>query len=145
MSATFFIDTNVFVYAVAEDSAYQAGAAETMEALGAGTASAVTSATVIEELWHLELRGRLPGLDGAADAAFTLMRPVLAVTDEIVAVAFTLKAANLGANDRIHAATCATHGIEMMLTADRGFDSVPGLRRVDPADQSEVRALLARS
>jgi predicted nucleic acid-binding protein len=144
MSAAFFIDTNVFVYAVAEDSAYQAGSAETMEALGAGMASAATSATVIEELWQLELRGRLAGLDGAADAAFTLMRPVLAVTDEIVAAAFALKAGGLGANDRIHAATCAAHGIRTMLTADRGFDSVPGLRRVDPADLPEVRTLLAR-
>jgi hypothetical protein len=31
-----------------------------------------------------------------------------------------------------------------MLTADRGFDGAPGLRRVDPADLPEVRALLRR-
>lgn len=145
MSAAFFIDTNVFVYAVAEDSPYLAAAAETMEALGAGRASAVTSVTVIEELWHHELRGRLPGLDGAADAAFTLMRPVLAVTEEIVAAAFDLKVRGLGANDRIHVATCHANGIDTVLTADRAFDDAPGLRRVDPADLAEVRTLLARA
>jgi predicted nucleic acid-binding protein len=145
MSGPFFIDTNVFVYAVAEESPYLAGAAATMEALGAGTASAVTSVSVVEELWHHELRGRPTGLDGAADAAFSLMRPVLAVTDEIVAAALDLKVRGLGANDRIHVATCHAHGIETVLTADRGFDAAPGLRRVDPADLSEVRTLLARS
>jgi len=145
MSAAFFIDTNVFVYAVAEESPYLAGATATMEALGAGTASAVTSVTVMEELWHHELRGRLPGLDGAADASFSLLRPVLPVTDEIVAAAFDLKVKRLGANDRIHVATCHAHGIDTILTADRGFDAAPGLRRVDPADLPEVRTLLARS
>jgi predicted nucleic acid-binding protein len=145
VNAAFFIDTNIFVYAVAEESPHQAGAAATIEALGAGTASAVTSVTVIEELWHLELRGRVPGLDGVADAAFTLMRPVLAVTDEVVEAAFRLKVAGLDANDRIHVATCQAHGISTVLTAERGFDAVPGLRRVDPADLPEVRTLLARS
>jgi predicted nucleic acid-binding protein len=100
---------------------------------------------VIEELWHLELSGRVPGLDGVAEAAFLLMRPVLAVTDEVVAAAFELEATGLGANPRIHVATCQVHGIPTVLTADRGFDAVPGLRRVDPADLPEVRTLLARS
>jgi uncharacterized protein len=145
MSGAFFIDTNVFVYAVADDSPYQGGAIETMEALGAGRTAAVTSATVIEELWHQELRGRLAGLDGAADATFTLMRPVLAVTDEIIAAALELKVRGLGANDRVHVATCHANGIDTVLTADRGFDAAPGLRRVDPADLPEVRTLLARS
>jgi predicted nucleic acid-binding protein len=146
MSAAFFIDTNVFVYAVAEDSPYQAAATETMEALGAGRASAAaTSVTVIEELWHQELRGRIPGLEGAAESVFTLLRPVLAVTEEIVAAALDLKVRGLGANDRIHIATCHANGIDTILTADRAFDAAPGLRRVDPADLPEVRTLLARS
>jgi predicted nucleic acid-binding protein len=143
VSAPFFVDTNVFVYAVAEDSPYQAGAAATMEAIGAGRASAVTSVTVIEELWHQELRGRLPGLDGAAEAAFVLMRPVLDVTGEVLDRAFDLKVRGLGANDRIHVATCLVNGLDTVLTADRAFDSAPGLRRVDPADLAEVRRLLA--
>lgn len=146
MSTAFFIDTNVFVYAVAEDSPYQAAAAETMEALGAGRAlAAATSVTVIEELWHQELGGKIPGLDGAADSVFTLLHPVLALTEEIVAAAFELPVRGLGANGRILVATCHANGIDTILTADRAFDSAPGLRRVDPADLPEVRTLLARA
>ena len=144
MSAAFFIDTNVFVYAVRE-SEQQAGAAATLEALGAGRARAVTSTAVVEELWHLELSGRIPELTGGTDAIFTLLRPILSVTDEIVAAAFDVKVHGLGANDRVHVATCQVNGIDTMLSADRGFDAAPGLRRVDPADLPEVRTLLARS
>lgn len=140
-AAGFFIDTDVLVYA-ASDSPYQAGSAAVVRALGAGTVAAATSTAVIEELWHLELSGRVPGIEGIAEAAFTLLRPVLAVTDEVVAAAFDLKVSGVGANDRIHVATCLVHGIPAVLTADRGFDAVPGIRRVDPADLGAVRALL---
>jgi predicted nucleic acid-binding protein len=136
-----FVDTNVFVYA-ASNSPYQKGSAAVIEALGVGALAAVTSTAVIEELWHLELGGRIPGMDGVAEAAFTLMRPVLAVTDEIVAAAFELPGAALGANDRIHVATCHVYGIGAVLTADRGFDAAPDIRRIDPADLRAVQALL---
>jgi uncharacterized protein len=142
MSRSFFVDANVFVYAVRE-SDFQPGSAATLEAIGAATTSAVTSSAVIEELWHLELSGRVPGLDGVAEAAFTLMRPVLPVTDEAVATAFGLVVDKLGANGRIHLATCLVNGIATVLTADQAFDDVPGVRRVDPADLSQVRTLLS--
>lgn len=144
MSAAFFIDTNVFVYAVRESDA-QAGAAATLAALGAGTTSAVTSAAVLEELWHLELRGRIPELQGVTEAVYTLLRPVLDVTDEIMATALGIEVKELGANDRVHLATCMANDVPTILSGDRGFDAAPGIRRVDPADLSEVRMLLARS
>lgn len=140
-SEAVFVDTNVFVYA-ASDSPYQKGSAAVVEALGAGSIAAATSAAVIEELWHLELSGRVPGLGGIAEAVFTLMRPVLAITDDILAVAFELAAPSLGANDRVHVATCHVHGIPAVLTADRGFEAAPGVRRIDPADFPAVQALL---
>jgi predicted nucleic acid-binding protein len=144
MSTAFFIDTNVFVYAVRE-SEQQAGAAATLEALGAGRARAVTSTAVVEELWHLELSDRIPELAGGTEAIFTLLRPILSVTDEIVAAAFEVNVRGLGANDRMHVATCQLNDIGTILTADRAFDAAPGLRRVDPADLPEVHTLLARS
>jgi len=136
-----FLDTNVFLYA-GSDSPYRKGSALVVGALGDGALVAATSAAVIEELWHLELSGRIPGLDGVTRAAFQLMRPVLAVTDDIVAAALELAPSKLGANDRIHVATCHAHGIPTVLTADRAFDTAPDLRRIDPADLPAVEALL---
>lgn len=143
-SAPFFIDTNVFVYAVRESDA-QPGALATLAALGSGSTTAVTSTAVLEELWHLELKGRIPELGGATDAIYTLLRPVLGVTDEILKAALQVQVSTLGANDRVHLATCRANGVSTILSGDRGFDHAPGLRRVDPADLAEVRMLLARS
>ncbi len=144
MSAPFFIDTNVFVYAVRESEA-QPGAAATLDALGSGSTTAVTSTAVLEELWHLELKGRIPELAGVTEAVFTLLRPVLGVTDEILEAAFRLRVGGLGANDRVHLATCLANGVSTILSGDRGFDAASRLHRVDPADLPEVRTLLARS
>lgn len=144
MSTPFFIDTNVFVYAIRLSDA-QPGAAAVLAALGSGSTTAVTSTAVLEELWHLELKGRIPELAGATDAVYTLLRPVLGVTDEIMGAALQVDVSELGANDRVHLATCRANDVSVILSGDRGFDSAPGLRRVDPADLPEVRTLLARS
>jgi predicted nucleic acid-binding protein len=85
---------------------------------------------VIEELYHLELRGRVP--PGLAHDAFTLLRPLLEVTDDAVAAALALVADGLGAADRLHVGVCRAHGVETIATADRGFDGIPGLYRLDP-------------
>jgi len=38
----------------------------------------------------------------------------------------------VGARDCVHAATALSYGIEAIVTSDKAFDSVPGLRRIDP-------------
>jgi predicted nucleic acid-binding protein len=38
----------------------------------------------------------------------------------------------LGVRDAVHAATALHNDIERILTADRVFDGIPGITRVDP-------------
>ncbi|HEX9122045.1 MAG TPA: PIN domain-containing protein [Actinomycetota bacterium] len=64
-------------------------------------------------------------------------------TDEAFRAALALRAPRLGPADRLHAATCLTQGIEVIVSADAGFDGVRGLRRVDPLDAKALRRLLA--
>ena len=72
-----------------------------------------------------------------------MFAPVLAVTDEIFGRALALAApGNLGANDRVHAATCLVMDIPVIVTADVGFDDVTGIRRVDPLDLEKLGPLL---
>jgi len=140
---TFFLDANVFVYA-ATPSDYREPCMEILAAVAHGAVDGRTSTAVVEEVWHLELSGRVGDLDGLARQTFTVMTPLLAVTDEIVGVALGLEAAALGANDRIHAATCITHGIERLVSADTDFDGLgPRLGRVDPLDRRALDRLLA--
>ena len=121
-----FIDTNVLVYAAAGD----AGALALLQGASALRRDVATSSTVIEELHRLELRGRVPA--GLARDTFTLLRPLLEVTDDAVATALALDSAGLGAADRLHVGVCRAHGIDTIATADRAFDGIPGLHRLDP-------------
>lgn len=110
-----------------------------MEAIATGLAAGTTSPAVIEEVWHLELSGRLPGLEGQARDARTTFGTLLAIDDEVLDIAFGLELDGdrlPGANDRVHAATCLRYGIETIVSADGGFDAVPQLRRVDPLDRA---------
>lgn len=114
-----------------------------MLALGEGGATGRTSSAVLEEVWHLELSGRVHGLDGLAARTHALMRPLLIVTDAVVDRALALDAPRLGANDRLHAATCLVNGLATIVSADADFDGLEAPRRVDPLDAAEVDRLLA--
>ena len=137
MSATVFLDTNVFI-----DALEHASALRLLVAAEAGTLAARSSVTVVEELWHLELSGRVPGLEGIAARARDLLAPVLELSHGTLVRAMRLEGGRLGANDRVIAATCFEHLIETIVSADRGFDDLPLLRRVDPRDAGAVEALL---
>lgn len=142
--ASAFLDTNVFVYIADPSSPCCAGSRRVTAAIADGGLGAATSVSVIEELWHLEMSGRVPGLVGAARAAHALLAPVVAVTHETIAIALGLEAPTaMGANDRVIAAACSQGGIDVIVSADRAFDGLPGLRRVDPGDASAVDALLS--
>ena len=40
---------------------------------------------------------------------------------------------NLGGRDAVHAATALQHGLSLIISPDRAFDQVVGIRRLDPA------------
>lgn len=137
---TFFVDANVIAY-TASANPRRLACGEVLDAISEG-ADGLTSTAVIEEVWHLELSGRLGEAAGLALTAYTTFTPLLGVTDETVARALSLDAEHLGANDRIHVATCLENGIDAIVTADDGFDGIHGIRRVDPLDQRALSRLL---
>lgn len=139
---TFFIDANVIVYS-AVDSKYRSACLEILDAVARRSADGKASAAVFEEVWHIELSGRAGDLAGLARRSYTILTPLLPVTDEIVARALALRVARLGANDRIHVSTALANGIDTIVTADADYDRVPGIKRVDPLDHA-ARARLLR-
>lgn len=138
---TFFIDANVIIYSAAP-SDLREPCLEILEAIAKGKAEGRTSSAVLEEVWHVELSGRAGQLNGLAGYGYTLMTPLLPVTDEAFRLALDLDAPDLGANDRLHVGTCMAHGIEVIVSADRGFDAAREVRRVDPLDRQARRRLL---
>jgi predicted nucleic acid-binding protein len=47
----------------------------------------------------------------------------------------------LTVRDAVHAASALSPSIDAILSADRHFDSIPGVERIDPADDAGVRRL----
>lgn len=137
----FFVDANIAIYTRLSGD-YSEPCLEVLSAIATGDADGCTSTAALEEVWHFELSQRAPELAGMTQDAYTILLPLLSVTDEIFRDARALTTAKLGANDRIHAATCMSNGIGTILSADRGFDEVNGLRRVDPLDSAAVAELL---
>lgn len=138
---TFLVDANVIVYS-AVPSDYREHCLELLAAIARGDADGRTSTAVLEEVWHLELSGRAGRLDGLTERAHAVLGPLLPVSDESFKRALALDAPRLGANDRIHVATCLTHAIDTVVSTDRGFDSVGEVRRIDPRDESARAELL---
>jgi predicted nucleic acid-binding protein len=138
----FFVDANVVIYSAVEGP-YRASCLELLAAVAERRAEGRTSTAVVEEIWHIELTGRAGDLAGLADEAYALFTPLLPVTDETVELALSLDGGGLGANDRVHLATCRQNGLDAIVTADTGFDGIRGIRRVDPLDTRALRRLLA--
>ncbi|MDQ3781677.1 MAG: type II toxin-antitoxin system VapC family toxin [Actinomycetota bacterium] len=138
----FFVDANVVVYS-ATAGPYRDSCRELVTAVAEGQADGLTSTSVLEEVWHVELSGKAGAISGLAASAYTIFTPLLPVTDETVSLALHLDSgAALGANDRIHLATCRQHSIDTIVTADADFDGVPGIHRIDPLDRRSMRRLL---
>jgi predicted nucleic acid-binding protein len=137
---SFFVDANVVLYTVV-DGEYRDACTEVLAAIIAG-ADGRTSTAVLEEVWHVERSLRGEGREGLAERAYRIFTPLLPVTDDVFRRAIAIDAPRLGTNDRLHVGTCLANGIDTIITADRDFDSAPGLKRVDPLDERALRRLV---
>ena len=141
----FFVDANIILYAATEDPRSESSLA-LIEAIRDGRAEGRCSPAVLEEVWHLELSGRLGIPGGQTERAAEMFSPLLPVTEEVFRKALTLEAdADIGANDRVHVATCLVNGIETIVSADRDFDRFDEIERIDPADQEAIKRLISGS
>ncbi len=138
---TFFVDANVVIYAWVPGQ-YHGACGEILTAIAAGDADGRTSTSALEEVWHLESTGRAGDITGLTERAYRALAPLLPVTDDAFAAALGLEAPRLDPLDRLHVGTCLVNDIGVIVSADRGFDGVKGIRRVDPLDPRARRKLL---
>ncbi|MFL5796570.1 MAG: type II toxin-antitoxin system VapC family toxin [Actinomycetota bacterium] len=133
-----FIDTGVLMYAAGAAHPLRAPCIRVLELVGADRLEAVTSAEVVQEIFH-----RFTGTPRAAagielaEAALDLFSPVLGVTNDIVRRMPDLarRYPSHTARDLLHVATCLEHGMATIVSPDTDFDSIEELRRISPADE----------
>jgi hypothetical protein len=133
---TVFIDTAVVMYAAGADHHLKEPCQRILTRVADGGLDAVVSVEVVQEILHRFMALRRPE-QGASIARDTLdlFAPVLPVTHAVMRRMPELVEAypDLAARDLLHVATCLQEGISDIVSPDRGFDTVPGIRRIDPA------------
>jgi uncharacterized protein len=132
---TVFVDTAIIMYAGGSDHPLRAPCQRLLERVADGQLEAVTSVEVVQEILHRFTALHRPAV-GATMARDTLdlFAPVLPITHAIMRRMPDLveQHTKLAARDLVHVATCLEEGISDIVSPDRGFDDVPGIRRLAP-------------
>ena len=135
--AVSFVDACVPVYATGGEHRYKASCARILVAIAGGEIEAVTDTEVIQELvyrYHA-IRRQDAGLR-IAGQFMSLVDQVLPVTRQDADLFLELSHTypSLPPRDALHVAVMIGAGIERIVTADRHFDKVREVQRVDPLD-----------
>lgn len=131
------LDTTVLVYAVGYGHPLRDACRSVISAIGAGRLIATTTAEVLQEFTHVRARRR-SRKDAAAlaDAHLDLLGPLLTIEADDLSTGLRLFQTHdaLGSFDAVLAATAMRREhISALVSANRAFAAVPGLRHLDPA------------
>lgn len=142
----FLYDTAVFAYALGGEHRYREPCRRIVDLAGRGQLRGEASADLIQELLHQRLRrtgdrqlAARQALEVAALCKLHEVRP----QDVRRAVQLFATSRRLSARDAVFAALALGRGLEAIVSPDRDFDDVAGLRRIDPADESALMGLLS--
>lgn len=93
----------------------------------------VTDAEVLQEVLHRYVAiNRRDAIQPAFDALLGMVDEVLSIDRRVTerAKEIVLGYSQLSARDALHLAVMEHHGIDQILTFDRGFDGFPGITRL---------------
>ncbi len=131
------IDSAVPLYAVGERGAMQQSCRTILVAIAAGRLDAFASVEMVQEFLFHRLRRTQDAARSVAEARD--LQAVLTVLDFGSSVldaslALVEEVQTVRGRDAVHAATGLVFGIPVLVTLNRAFDQVPGLRRLEPAE-----------
>ena len=119
------------MYLVGEAHPHKFDSQRLLERAVSGNERLVTDAEVLQEILH-----RYTAID-RRDAIQPALAAMLAVVDDVLSITrqdieaardIVLQIRGLSARDAIHAAVMQRHGISTIMTFDRGFAALPGIK-----------------
>jgi predicted nucleic acid-binding protein len=128
-----FVDSNIPMYLVGAPHPHKTDARRWLEELVSGRERLVTDAEVLQEILHRYVSIERPdAIQPAFDALLGVVDEVFGIDQAVVdrAKKIVLGHRGLSARDAVHLAIMQIHGIERILSFDRGFDGVPGITRL---------------
>lgn len=127
------VDSNIPMYLVGADHPHKIDARHLLERSIANSERLVTDAEVLQEILHRYAAiGRRDAIQPALDAILSIVDEVFPVesADVLAARDVLFGSAGISSRDALHVALMRRHGVERILSFDRGFDGVPGLERI---------------
>ena len=136
-----YLDTNILLYAITQDSKYGAACKRILFDIEEGALQVGASTLVLLEVLGAlrkingtRLRKRQPLLDIRANLEAILSLPVVWFEMSVFVIEraanHTMKKGQTA--DYIHYATAEMQGMKQILSADEDFDQAPGIERLDP-------------
>jgi len=131
---SYFIDSNVFFYAKILDKEYGESCAKIIGEIVKGKISAVTSALIVIELANAL---RKYGLSNEAreivDAVFSLDVPIYEIDlSDIRSAIDIFDEFRISPYDCVHAAVMKRTGTHNIISADKDFDKINWIKRLNP-------------
>ena len=129
------IDANIFMYAAGRESPQRLPCQRFLErVVSPGGPEACTDTEVLQEILHRYRSLKVPEVGFQLfDAITHLGIPILAVTERAMVEARRLLAEfpRLSTRDCVHTGVMWEHGIEQILSYDRGFSEISWLKRLE--------------
>ncbi len=146
MTSRIFIDTSVAIYAWGRDHSLRDPSREVFRLAQGDPERYFINAEVLQELLHRYMSLRIwelakPKYLDLIDVFRNWTEPVLASDAEVAGHLADIHP-QLSARDLVHVAVMKRVGATAIVSADRGFDQVPDIQRLDPADVMKWRRLL---
>ncbi len=132
-----FLDSNIFLYAAGMEHTYKKPCIDIIRAVAEGRLAANTSAEVVQEILYVLLRrDRVQDATRLCHNVLQLFPAMMPVTrdDMLRAASLAGELQDLPARDLVHLACMQNHGMNTIVSADKHFDEVAGITRVDPLE-----------
>jgi uncharacterized protein len=129
------VDTNIIMYAAGKEHPNKAPAADLIDQVAMGGINALIDAETLQEILHrYQSLGRWPEGREIFGLARAIFRDILPITAEVMDRAQRLIESDhtLKARDAVHAAVVFQYGLDGIMSFDRDFDRIQGIRRQEP-------------
>lgn len=131
------LDANIPIYAEGRDHVYRIPCRDILEQTKAWPDRYAIDVEAFQEILYVySSRGELDTGAGIVERLMARLPNIIPITAAEITIAMRLmsETRSLSARDAIHAAVVFEHGLDGIITADRDFDRIPGLRRFDPME-----------
>jgi len=139
MNETYFLDSNIFMYAAGKDHVYKNPCLIILNEVESLRLSAVINSEVLQELLY-----RYSHI-GLADKGIVLCKEIMKypitifpITEIDIRDAIELfneiNPSKISPRDAIHAANMKNNGINKIISADKDFDKFDFVKRIDPLE-----------